>query len=129
MGQTEYVNSEVRRAPPFAYECRQRDWDKPGTPACILDGKEDSSRLLQFLCFWIAIPLLIPPSTKFIMQVGDNPASDMALACLGDESWRGVLVKTGVFTDNDAQCGADAAVDGVLEAVEHILRVSLTQTA
>jgi ribonucleotide monophosphatase NagD (HAD superfamily) len=63
------------------------------------------------------------------MQVGDNPASDMALACLGDESWRGVLVKTGVFTDNDAQCGADAAVDGVLEAVEHILRVSLTQTA
>jgi ribonucleotide monophosphatase NagD (HAD superfamily) len=57
-------------------------------------------------------------------MVGDNPASDMALACMGDESWRGVLVRTGVYVDTDAQCGADAVVDGVCEAVKYIIEHS-----
>jgi len=48
----------------------------------------------------------------------------MALACMGDESWRGVLVRTGVYVDTDAQCGADAVVDGVCEAVKYIIEHS-----
>lgn len=53
-------------------------------------------------------------------MVGDNPASDMALAAMGAPYWRGVLVKTGVYTTNDSKCGAIAVCEDVYDAVEFI---------
>lgn len=56
-----------------------------------------------------------------IWMVGDNPASDMAFSALGGRKWRGCLVKTGVYVDTDAQCGAAMVCDNVADAVAHIL--------
>lgn len=58
------------------------------------------------------------------MQVGDNPASDMALAALGGGKWRGVLVTTGVYGATDATCGAIHVAAGVGGAVDFILQTA-----
>ena len=62
-----------------------------------------------------------------VVLVGDNPASDMALAAMGDIRWRGVLVRTGVFVDTDATCGATTVVDTVSDAVDYILKATGTE--
>ena len=61
-------------------------------------------------------------------KVGDNPASDMegarraAIHHAGSTtSWKGVLVRTGVYREGDETNGAAAVVDGVKEAVAWIL--------
>ena len=46
------------------------------------------------------LPILLPPT-----KVGDNPASDMAMAAFGGPRWRGVLVCSGVYSETDATCG------------------------
>lgn len=59
-----------------------------------------------------------------VYMVGDNPASDI----LGANSygWRLMLVRTGVFRDEDAEYAealpSDGIHDNVLEAVEHALK-------
>jgi ribonucleotide monophosphatase NagD (HAD superfamily) len=62
-----------------------------------------------------------PKTLSHIWMVGDNPASDMAFSALGGSKWRGCLVKTGVYVDTDAQCGAAMVCDHVADAVAHIL--------
>ena len=64
---------------------------------------------------------------RFYM-VGDNPASDMegarraAIHHAGSKTtWKGVLVRTGVYREGDETNSAAAVVDGVKEAVEWIL--------
>mmetsp|Transcript_15863 Transcript_15863/g.36804 ORF Transcript_15863/g.36804 Transcript_15863/m.36804 type:complete len:92 (+) Transcript_15863:152-427(+) len=58
-------------------------------------------------------------------MVGDNPASDMALSAMGKaDGWKGCLVKTGVYADGDATCGASAVAETVSGAVELILGAS-----
>jgi HAD superfamily hydrolase (TIGR01450 family) len=99
------------KAPPALIDMRLREcvvqWGKPSVPTLSC-----AERRLTNMC---------SEAPRSFWMVGDNPASDMALACMGDESWRGVLVKTGVYVDTDAQCGADAVVGGVLSAVEYII--------
>ena len=46
----------------------------------------------------------------------------MAIAAMGGNRWRGVLVRTGVYEDSDVKCGAEAVVDRVSDAVAYILR-------
>ncbi len=71
---------------------------------------------------------------RFYM-VGDNPTSDMEGARRANihhrtsvhpnpqtTTWRGVLVRTGVFKEGDETNGAAAVVDGIGEAVEWILQ-------
>jgi len=63
-------------------------------------------------------------------MVGDNPLSDIQGAVnmqeladkkKRDETWQGILVKTGIYNDGDNPGEPDLIVDNVLNAVDHVL--------
>jgi len=61
-------------------------------------------------------------------MVGDNPSSDMEGVRRANifhrdskTSWKGVLVKTGVYKEGDETNGASVVVEGIGEAVDWIL--------
>ena len=71
-----------------------------------------------------------PVTTERFYMVGDNPSSDMEGARRANifhrgkgsnVSWKGVLVRTGVYREGDETNGAAVVVAGVKEAVEWIL--------
>lgn len=70
------------------------------------------------------LPILLPPT-----KVGDNPASDMAMAAFGGPRWRGVLVCSGVYSETDATCGAVHVAPSVSGAVDYILQTARKEEA
>jgi HAD superfamily hydrolase (TIGR01456 family) len=73
-------------------------------------------------------PVTGPVDSERFYMVGDNPASDMEGARRANifhrgtsTSWKGVLVRTGVYREGDETNGAAVVVDGVKQAVEWIL--------
>jgi len=73
-------------------------------------------------------PLYHLPSTH-PPKVGDNPASDMAMAAFGGPRWRGVLVCSGVYSETDATCGAVHVAPSVSGAVDYILQTARKEEA
>ena len=70
-----------------------------------------------------AVALGVPPSFAAIYMVGDNPTADIAGARAAGAPWRGLLVRSGVATDDCATHPAHAVFDGVGDAVAHGLEV------
>ncbi|RYE82912.1 MAG: hypothetical protein EOO65_04775 [Methanosarcinales archaeon] len=61
-----------------------------------------------------------------LYHVGDNPAADIRGALNAGDPWRGILVRTGIFTgtaDENARSPhpAHAVVPDVMHAVQHVL--------
>jgi ribonucleotide monophosphatase NagD (HAD superfamily) len=68
--------------------------------------------------------------------IGDNPRSDIRGANAAGENWKSILVRTGVYNDNNIQDKLDIEnssdkpsiiLDNVLKAVEWIIETN-TQT-
>lgn len=69
------------------------------------------------------------PQFDALFHIGDNPAADIQGANTAKRAgrpWHGILVRTGVFkgTGNDSLHPADVAVDGVKEAIDHVIGVA-----
>ena len=69
-----------------------------------------------------------PAAEEVFYMVGDNPTSDMEGARRANihhrgtgTTWKGVLVRTGVYKEGDETNSAAVVVDGVREAVDWIL--------
>lgn len=69
-----------------------------------------------------------PVTAERFYMVGDNPMSDLEGVRRANifhrgstTSWRGVLVRTGVYREGDEINGADKVVDGIAQAVDWIL--------
>jgi len=69
-----------------------------------------------------------PVDEERFYMVGDNPSSDMEGVRRANifhrdskTSWKGVLVKTGVYKEGDETNGASVVVEGIGEAVDWIL--------
>lgn len=67
------------------------------------------------------------PDVSFthIFHVGDNPAADVQGANAAGGPWRSILVRTGIYQgkpgENHEQWPAHVVVDGVADAVKHVL--------
>ena len=66
------------------------------------------------------------PAFRHIFHVGDNPSADIRGANQAGPPWHSVLVHTGVFQghpgSNDERDPAHTVVQGIGEAVEHVLK-------
>jgi hypothetical protein len=115
------------KAPPALIDMALRStvvqWGKPALPTLrCAERRLDAMRLGADGMDATTDHPAAAASTHGYWMVGDNPASDMALAALGGEAWKGVLVKTGVYVETDATCGAAGAEEGVAQAVDFILK-------
>jgi ribonucleotide monophosphatase NagD (HAD superfamily) len=97
-------------------------------PASAADASNDTASHAGGSAIHHAVAGLPPfdASAHFdaLYHIGDNPSADIRGALNAGSPWRGILVRTGVFTgaSNDAQHPAHLVTQGVGDAVDHILQ-------
>ena len=81
-------------------------------------------RYAENMLHWEANVLQLPPPQRYF-GIGDNPRADIRGANNAGDTWSSVLVRTGMFSGNEAndkEDPADLVADDVLDAIEAILR-------
>lgn len=113
------------QAPPALIDMALRDtvvqWGKPSLPTLACTERRLNAQRAAAKGDSAAAEAAPAETAPGFWMVGDNPASDMAVAALGGKHWKGVLVETGVYVAGDARCGAFKVAKTVDDAVDVIL--------